>query len=515
MNESQPDLQGLAELARRQQKALNMGGEAKISKQHGLGRLTARERIAQLLDKNSFYEVGQLAVSALPEARDKTPADGKVCGFGTINQQQIGISADDATVMAGAGGKIGYTKEAKLHNDAQRKGLAVVHLGDGGGARIPDIMGSDGQTAFVWDILSEPRNRQTPLITAIMGECYGGPTWAAATSDVVIQVKGTVMAVVGPPVLAVATGEQVTPQELGGWEVHARKTGLVDLFAENETDCFRQIRRVLSYLPPNAQTLPPTTAYQAFSDLRNEKFLQIIPNDERYSYDMQHLLRLIADKNSLLELKPFFDGSLITAWGRMNGQVVGFLANNPKVMAGAMGPGACEKALSFIILCDSFHIPLLFLHDTPGFFVSKAAEEQKMPLRIMNVVKALQYSSVPKISLIVRKSYGMAHVNMLGANMGADFVLAWPKAEISFMSPNAAAHVLLGKKLENAADPMAARQAFLDEMAQINAPWAAAERGYIDRIIDPRDTRTELLKALRIIGPKLSQRKMASWPKPC
>ena len=233
---------------------------------------------------------------------------------------------------------------------------------------------------------------------------------------------------------------------------------------------------------------------------------------------MHDLLELIADKDSLLELKPYFDGSLITTFGRLEGQVVGFLANNPKVTAGAMGWGACQKAVSFITLCDSFHIPLIFLHDTPGFYVSKIAEEHQMPIKIMNFIKALQYATVPKIGMIIRKSYGMAHCNMLGANMGADFLMAWTKAEISFMAPNVAANVVLGRKLQQDPNPAIVLEAFMAEMQKMNAPWEAAERNLIDKIIDPRDTRQELIKALKFaIGNKpnagMSQRKMASWIK--
>ena len=509
---SQPP--GLVELHQRQQRARAMGGADKTDRQHQAGRLTARERIKNLLDKNSFYETGELALSDLPEARAKTPADGKVCGYGTIDGQRVGISADDATVLAGAGGRIGYEKEFKTHLYAQQHGFPGIHLGDGGGARIPDIMGATGMMTFTYDIMHEPRDRQTPLLTAIMGDCYGGPTWKAAISDVVVQVKGAIMAVSGPPVLAVATGEIVTPEDLGGWQLHAQKTGQVDLVADDEAHCFRLLKKTLSYLPPNHQTLPPRTDYQPFSDLRSDKLLTIIPQDDRYSYDMHKVLALIADADSLLELKPQYDGSLITAFARLDGRVVGFLANNPKITAGAMGPGACDKALSFIVLCDSFHIPLIFLHDTPGFYVSKAAEEQKMPLKIMNFIKALHYATVPKIGLIVRKSYGMAHCTMLGARMGADFLLAWPNAEISFMAPSVAANVLLGRKLDHAPDPMAARQAFMAELSQQNAPWEAAERNFIDRIIDPRQTRAELIRALAVAGSGFSKRNMAGWPKP-
>lgn len=226
----------------------------------------------------------------------------------------------------------------------------------------------------------------------------------------------------------------------------------------------------------------------------------------------------VVDANSVLELKPHFDESLITCLARLDGFVVGILANNPLVNAGAMGPGACEKATAFICLCDSFHIPLIFLHDTPGFFVSRAAEERKMPLKIMAFIQALQQSTVPRLSVIIRKSYGMAHCNMVGANMGADLLLAWPIAEVSFMAPAVAVNVVYGRKLLQADDPEAARDRYMEELRRGNAVWEAAGLNLVDKIIDPRDTRTELVKGLkRALGTNAqrgrSRRLLANWPR--
>jgi acetyl-CoA carboxylase carboxyltransferase component len=537
----------LDELSRREGEARAMGGEDKIARQHAKGRLTARERIHQLLDPGSFDEQGLLAHSDLPEAADKTPADGKVAGFGRIDSRTVFVGADDVTVMAGAGGRIGVGKLFRGMKYAAEKGIPCIQLGDAGGARVPDIMGSTGMMSMVYPIKdAPPRDRRVPLITAILGECFGGSAWTASISDIVIQVKGTAMCVGGPSILEVATGEKASTEELGGWKLHANVTGQVDLFADNEYECLALIRRVLAYLPNNANEMPPAllpadiqgmwTRHGAASaasvgadadrlekendrvEGRIENITAIVPADPRQAYDMHRLMEAVFDPGSLLELKPFFDGSLITALARLDGQVVGVLANNPKVTAGAMGPGACEKAVSFICLCDSFHIPLLFMHDTPGFFVGKRAEEGAMPLRIMNWIEALHQSTVPRISLIVRKSYGMAHCNMAGGNMGCDSVLAWPGADISFMAPAVAVNVVYGRKLaemENASDT---RDALMEEISRANAPWAAAGMNLIDKVIDPRDTRVELQRALaRARGPEgrggRSQRRLANWPR--
>lgn len=511
------DTYNLHKLNQRLQQSTQMGGERRIARQHKRGRMTVRERIDHLLDNDSFDEMGQLAHSDLSEVADKTPSDGKVCGFGEIDKRMIFVSADDATVMAGAGGRVGVGKQFNGMKYAVKKGFPIVHLGDGGGARIPDIMGATGMMSMVYPISGQPRNRYVPQITTIMGECYGGPTWTAAVSDVVIQVKDAIMAVAGPPILETATGEQATPQELGGWELHANITGQVDLFAEDDKDCLRLVRDVLSYFPSNVDNLPPVISTTE-DPHKKIPATQLVPEDPKGIYDMRHLIEAIADSNTVLEFKPYFDGSLITSLARLDGHVVGFLANNPLVNVGAMGPSACEKACAFIALCDSFHIPMIFLHDTPGFFVSKYAEERKMPLKIMTFIQALQQSSVPRLSVIVRKSYGMAHCNMVGANMGADLLLAWPIAEVSFMAPAVAVNVMYGRKLQDFPDPEAARDQYIEQMRQGNAVWDAVGLNLIDKVIHPDDTRRELIKGLhRARGANgiqgMSKRHLANWPR--
>lgn len=513
------DNHSVEELNQRTAEAQAMGGEDKIERQHAKGRLTARERISKLLDADSFDEHGLLAHSDLEEAADKTPADGKITGYGTIDERSVFVSADDVTVMAGAGGRVGVSKQFKGMQYAMAKGYPCIHLGDAGGARVPDIMGATGMMSMVYPIQgSEPRDRRAPLITAIMGECYGGPAWTASLSDIVVQVKGSAMCVGGPSILKIATGEQATPEELGGWELHAKTTGQVDLFAEDEAECLDLIRKALGYLPSNARELPPVVPGQHAVGERLENIFEQVPEDPRKVYDMRKVVEALADPASVLELRPYYDGSLITALARIDGHTVGILANNPKVTAGAMGPGACEKATAFICLCDSFHIPLVFLHDTPGFFVGKRAEEHKMPLRIMNFIEVLHQSTVPRVSVVVRKSYGMAHCNMSGANMGNDLLLAWPTADISFMAPAVAVNVVYGRKLESMDDPEAAREQYMEEISRANAPWEAAGKNYIDKVIDPRDTRIEVAQALeRARGPDgqggRSRRRLANWPR--
>ncbi len=499
----QPD--PLQELAEREARAKAMGGDDKIARQHGKGRLTARERIDALLDPDSFDEHGLLAASDLPEARDKTPSDGKVTGFGVIDARTVFVAADDVTVFAGAGGRIGVGKQFKGMQYAAEHGYPCIHLGDAGGARVPDIMGSAGMMSMVYPIAGAPRDRKVPLITAIMGECFGGAAWTASVSDIVVQVKGTAMCVGGPSILEIATGEKTSLDELGGWELHAKVTGQVDLFAEDDKECLALVRKALAYFDVGRAVR---------ADAGNADPTPLVPADPRAVYDMHKVVDAICDEGSVLELKPYFDGSLITSLARIDGIVVGVLANNPKVTAGAMGPGACEKATSFICLCDSFDIPLVFLHDTPGFFVGKRAEEGAMPLKIMNWIEALHHCTVPRISVIVRKSYGMAHCNMSGGNMGSDVLLAWPGADVSFMAPAVAVNVVHGRKTLSEPE----RAGLMEQISRANAPWEAAAKNYIDRVIDPRDTRAEIVRALRRAkgadgqGGR-SKRLLANWPR--
>lgn len=517
MSDQQTDPYGLEILAQQTAKALGMGGPEKLAALRATGQLDARARIAALLDPGSFQEMGLLAHSDRPEMYDRTAADGKIVGFGTIAGRTVMVSADDVTVLAGAGGRVGIAKGRKAMAYAIEHGYPCINIGTAGGARIPDIMGAVGMISMVYKINEPPRDRRTPYIATLMGECYGNPSWKAAEADVVIMRKGAVMAVSGPPVLEVATGERVSPEALGGWELHAKTTGQVDLFADTDEACLGLVRSVLSYLPSSAEDLPPVVDVGDPPERRMDDVLSLVPASPRKGYDMHKVLEMLVDRGSLLELRPYFDPSLITALARMEGYTVGILANNPMGNAGAMGPGACEKGTAFMVLCDSFHIPMVFLHDTPGFFVGKVAEERKMPLKIMTFLEALHHCTVPKVSVVVRKSYGMAHCNMVGGLMGADCLLAWPTADISFMSPGVAVNTVYGRKLASEADPEAAKVELIRQMERDNAPWDAAGLNLLDAVIDPRDTRIAVIQALRRARGShnegvRSKRLLASWP---
>lgn len=509
--------EALDELNRRRAHSMAMGGRDKIEKRHASGQGTARERVERLLDPGSFFEIGMLNHSDVPGVKDKTPADGKVCGFGTIDGRTVAVSADDATVFAGTGGRVGVEKEHRLTRWAAEKGYPTINLGEGGGARIPDILGSEGLSSMTMKRELAMRSRRTPLVATIMGECFGAPSWLAALADFVVQVKGSCMAVSGPRVLEMATGEKVENEDLGGWKLHAEITGQVDRIAEGEADCFRIVREFLSYLPSNAHELPPVVPPQSDDqEAGQERLLSIVPDESRRGYDMNRVIKCIVDDERIFALKPDFERSVITCLSRIDGRTVGIIANQPMFTAGAMGPDGCDKCCSFICLCDSFNIPLIFLHDTPGFLVGKAAEMKRMPGKIINFIEAVSLSTVPKVSIVIRKSYGMAYSNMCGTGMGADFVFAWPNAEISFMAPEVAANVVSRPKIESSDDAQAARRQAEEEMRVAGAPWKAAGLHLLEDVIDPRDTRKTISRILTLAagndGGYRSRRLLANWP---
>lgn len=517
MSQTDSDPHGLEELAKRRVHGYTMGGAEKLAMQRDKGRLNARERIDAVLDPGSFREFGQLNHSDLPATQDKTPADGKIAGFGRIDGRPVYVVADDITVLAGSGGRVAVSKVYKTTHYAIDKGYPLVMMGEGGGTRMPDNLGAANHMRTPTQLRGDARDRKVPFVNCIMGESYGSPTWKTAVADVSIQVKGTCMAVSGPRVIEQATGEKLTPEELGGWEIHAKQTGLIDLVAENDAHCLQLVRKVLSYLPSNYKQLPPVVDTGDAPDRRLDDILDVMPASLRRAYDMHKMLDRIFDQGSVLELKPLFDPSLIIAFARLAGRTVGVFASNPMHFAGAQGPGACEKATAFVCLCDSFNIPMIMLQDTPGFFVGKAAELRKMPLRIMTLSTALQKRTVPLISVVMRRSYGLAHRTMGGAGADADVLLAWPGADISFMSAENAVGVVYARELKKAENPEELRAKYLEKVQQMNAPWEAAGLGLIDDVIDPRDTRRELVQYLALAcgldgEGQRSQRLLAGWP---
>lgn len=507
----------LAALKEKQRTALEMGGQAKIDRQHAKGRYTARERISRLLDTDSFFEVGRFAHSDMPGMEEKTPADSKITGYGRIDGRQVAVSANDFTVMAATTSRVSGKKEHQVKQYSTAKGLPMIYLGEAGGARMPDIMGARGLTSFggggftsFTEIMS--RVRKNLFITAIMGECYGMPTWMACLSDFVVQVRGTAMGVSGPRVLELALGEKISDEDLGGCQVHSEITGAIDRVADDEDHCLAIIRQFFSYLPSNRNEAPPVYGVLEGSGQGMDDILTFLPEKRNRTYDMMNILECITDRDSIFELKPDFGPSVITALARVNGRSVGLIANQPMVAAGAMDTNGIDKVISFLCLCDTYNIPLLFFHDIPGFLVGREAERDRVAARVMNYMNALGQVTVPRISVIVRKTYGMAFWNMGGSGCGTDFLVAWPTAEMSFVDPVIAANVVSGATDKGPEQ----KQAMVNAMISETSPFGAAGMYDIHDVIDPRTTRDYIIRALEVArgtGTGVTgEHKLANWP---
>lgn len=508
-------LEYIEELEAKKEKARLMGGTHKIEKQQSLGRGTARDRIDQLLDRDSFLEIGMLNHSEVPGKEAVSATDGLISGLGKINGRLVAVQAIDKTVFAGTEGKVHMRKSEALYHYAVKRGLPIFTLGEGGGLRMPDGMGSDGISDKMMPMSLLRHQRQVPTFTNVMGESFGMTSWIAACSDLVFQVKGTCMAVAGPRMLEVATGEKITEEELGGWKIHAEHTGQVDLVAENEEDSLKMMKDMFQYFPSHSEEEPPFRPSLDNPYRRLDEVINLVPTQRNRAYDMKRLIKLIVDDHQFSEINPLFGKALIVGFAHMNGRVVGILANQPMRNAGAPGPDECEKATEFICLCDSWNIPMIFLHDVPGFLVGSSAERRKMPTKVMVWNQALALSTVPKISIVIRKSIGAAYSNMCGPNMGADFVVAWPNAEINFTGPEVGINVVYGRKLLESDNPVEERQEMVKLWEFDSNPYKAAGKHLIDDVIDPRDTRKFLCQTLEYACNKngsKGKRLLASWP---
>ncbi|HSR13188.1 MAG TPA: carboxyl transferase domain-containing protein, partial [Thermodesulfobacteriota bacterium] len=485
------------------------------------GKLTARERIDRLLDPETFFEVGMLNCSDVPGMEDKTPADSKVAGYGKIDGRTVAVVANDFTVLAATSSRVAGRKEGDIKGQAVRRGFPLIYLGEAGGARMPDIMGAKGLASiggggFDTFLHLMSRVRKTPMVTAVMGECYGMPTWMACLSDFVVQVKGSAMGVSGPRVLELAISERITDEELGGWKVHAEITGNTDRVAENDDECFSIIRDFLSYLPSHCEEPPPRKPVPEGSGSGMDRILDLLPEKRNRVYDMNRILETIVDGGTLFPVKPLFGRSVITALARIGGGTAGIVASQPWFNAGAMDTDGIDKVMSFLVLCDSYNIPVLFFHDTPGFLVGREAERRRVGARVMNFMNVLGQMTVPRIAVVVRKSYGMAFWNLGGSGCATDFLVAWPTAEMSFVDPEIAANVVFAGKIDESPDLAARKEEFIRQMIEDSRPYPAAGMHYIHDVIDPGQTRDYIIRALEICRDRredgVGEHRLANWP---
>jgi acetyl-CoA carboxylase carboxyltransferase component len=495
----------------------DMGGAERVQRLRAEGRLTARDRLDALLDPGTFSEIGTFVRSDRAEDHDATPGDGKIGGHGRIDGQAVTVAADDVTVKKASGAVNAGRKMERIFGRALKAGTPFVYLGEGGGARIPDVMGSEGFVLLPALPHFPKRGRRVPVATVIVGDSYGGPSFYSAFSDLAVQVRGTCMAVTSPRVVEIATGESVTEEELGGVDVHAVTTGQIDVVVDDEAEANAVVRRFLSYLPPNAWT-PVERRPVVEPPAPDPELAALVPESRRRAYDMRKVVRRLVDDGELLELKPRFGRGLLTMLARIDGHAVGIIASQPIDYGGALGPDACDKATRMICLCDAFDIPLVFLQDTPGFFVGRQIEHDKLLYKGMLLQQASMMASTPKLTVVLRKAFGLAHFALNGAFMDPDFVCAWPQAELSFMDPDVGANVVYKRALDAfEGEERVAEHARLAAAISGNTdPYGAAGALGIDEIIDPAETRMVLAEQLELLAGRkprpYAERVLATWP---
>ena len=498
----------LQDYEQRRATAEGMGSPDKLARRREAGLLDARARLARLFDDGSFSEVGLFAFSGSDPAN--APADGKVAGFGRIDGREAAAVSNDFTVMGASstivnGRKIGHMKRTAAH-----RGLPLVFLGESSGARIPETMGAAGMGASGSDPQQYVRLRETPWAAAILGPCFGSSSWYSCLSDFKVMRRGALLSVSSAPLVQQATGASVDPQDLGGWKLHAEVTGLVDRVVDTDEEAIDGVKRFLSYLPSHAGEAAPVQAVTAGSGDGMADIAKLLPESRTQVYDMKKILRAIVDRDSFFELKESFGKTGITALARLGGRTVGLVASNPSQRGGALQIEACQKITSFIVLCDSFNIPILNFVDVPGFAIGLDAELKAAPARIMNYMVALQLVTVPKITVILRKLYGQAYLNM-GGGRNSDEIAVWPTAEIGFMAAAAGVKVVHG--LSPTDEGFADR---VEELERETSPWTMAGQFSVQQVLRPQDTRDWLLRMLEVHQIRASKgvgrHLMQSWP---
>jgi propionyl-CoA carboxylase beta chain len=496
----------LDELARRRKEALLGGGQGRIDKIHASGRLTARERIHLFCDEGTFRETGVFVThqSDDPALRDNRPlGDGIVTGVGKVDGRHVYLFAQDFTVFGGSMSEANALKICRLMDEALQVGAPVVGLNDSGGARIQEGVASlAGYAEIFW------RNTMAsgviPQISAVMGPCAGGAVYSPAITDFTIMVEGTShMFVTGPNVIRMVTGEDVTFEELGGADTHNRKSGVAHLKARSDQECLLLVKKLLGYLPQNNLEDPPLTAPNDPVDRRDERLNHIIPASSKQPYDMKDVIRMVVDDGDYFEIQPDYAQNIVVGFARLGGQSVGVVGNQPRSLAGVLDIDASLKAARFVRTCDCFNIPLVTFEDVPGFLPGTQQEFGGLIKHGAKLLFAYAEATVPKLTVITRKAYGGAYDVMSSKHIRGDWNVAWPSAELAVMGPEGAVNILHRRQIEEADDPEAVRRQKIAEYQERFAnPYVAASLGYLDDVIEPRDTRPLLIDALRRLRNK-------------
>ena len=481
-----------------------------IRKRRRQGKPDARQRIDALLDPDSFMELDMFAAARAHELgmeERRAAGDGVVVGFGTIEGRDVAVYAFDPTVLGGSLGEVTAEKIVKVQEVALRSRIPIIGVNDSGGARIHEGVAALAGYASIF-YRNVRCSGVIPQISVIAGPCTGGAVYSPALTDFIFMVAGSgYMFITGPEVVRVTTGEEVSFDELGGGDVHTTRSGIAHFLASSEADCWRGLRELLAYLPSSHADQPPFLQ-TADDPARADPELQtLVPDSPNLPYDMHEVVTRLLDDRRFLEVQPFFAQNMLVGFGRLAGHPVGVIANQPKVLAGAIDISASTKAARFIRFCDAFNIPLLSLIDVPGFLPGTAQEHGGIIRHGAKLLYAYAEATVPKLAVITRKDYGGAYCVMSPKQMGADINLAWPSAEIAVMGPEAAVNIIHRRELQAGDDPAAKRAELVaDYVARFANPYVAAERGYVDDVIEPRDTRRDLIRALELCLRKTVER---------
>jgi methylmalonyl-CoA decarboxylase alpha subunit len=491
-------------------KALNQkieasGGQKAIEKQHEKGKYTARERIEKLLDPGSFTEIDKFVKHRCVNfglAGKEAPGEGVVTGYGTIDGRLVYVYAQDFTVLGGSLGEMHAGKICKVLDLAMKMGAPIIGLNDSGGARIQeavDALAGFGQIFYRNTLASGV----IPQFSVIMGPCAGGAVYSPALTDYVFMVKNTAqMFITGPQVI-----KEVTAEELGGAMTHNQRSGVAHFSAENEEECFAQVKKLLSFLPSNNLENPPYLECDDDPERIAEELNDIMPDNPNQAYDMLDVITRVVDNGEFFQTMPYFALNILTGYARINGQVIGIIANQPKFMAGCLDINASDKAARHIRFCDAFNIPIVNFVDVPGYLPGTNQEYGGIIRHGAKLLYAYSEATVPKITLVTRKAYGGSYLAMCSRDLGADQVIAWPTAEIAVMGAEGAANIIFRKEIEAADNPVEKRAEKIAEYRErFVTPYVAAERGYVDQVIEPRETRPRLVNALEMLATKRESR---------
>lgn len=496
----------LAELERRRAEAAAGGGETAIAKQHERGKLTARERIALLLDDDSFTETDAFAVhraTGFGVEEQHILGDGVVTGYGTVDGRRVCVFAQDFTAFGGSLGEVFADKILKIMGLAEKMGVPVIGLNDSGGARIQEGVVSLGGYGKIFR-QNVACSGVIPQISAIMGPCAGGAVYSPAITDFIFMVEDTShMFITGPNVIKTVTGEDVTMEELGGAGTHARTSGVSHFSVADEESCIEEIKYLLSFLPANNLEMPPRVTPTDDPTRLIDALDTFIPDSSNTPYDMRDVVRHIVDDGEFFEVQEHFAANIVVGFARLDGMPVGVVGNQPQHLAGVLDIKSSEKGARFVRFCDAFNIPIVTFVDVPGFMPGTDQEYGGIIRHGAKLLYAYAEATVPKLTVITRKAYGGAYDVMGSKHIGADLNLAWPTAEIAVMGAKGAVSILYRRELQAAEDKAAMHAEFEERYARDLAnPWRAAERGYVDAVIRPAETRRELIRGLNFAATK-------------